>query len=570
MSREKQNMATMTVELLRVNPSRMVLMLACLIFAGLAEGFGFMTLLPVLELATNQELNSDNAISRFVVSVHDSLGLVPNLGVLLVIVVLSIVLKALLTLLAVRNIGYAAADFTAETRLALIRNLMSARWSYFIGQRAGRLSNAIGTEAGQAAAVYNALANLLSTGIQALIFSLLAFVTSWQVTVMGLLAGGVIIILLRKYVSIARLAGKSQVNLMNALLAQFTDGIQLMKPLKSMGLEDHLGPILEHETKGIKAAQRQMMFSSAALHSFQEPLLTMFLAIGVYVAFQYESFSFVNLVFMAVLFQRIVARTGGVQVQYQKMASYESAYWSIRNAIIEASRQEETIAHEGLSPKIEKGIRLENIYFSYDEAHVLKGITINVPANAFTTIVGTSGAGKTTLVDLIIGLIHPTEGRVIIDDLELREVNMKEWRSILGYVPQELLLLHDTIASNISLGDSSITDENIEDALRAAGALDFVKALPDGLDTIMGERGVRFSGGQRQRIAIARALVRKPKLLILDEPTTALDPATEQGICRTLATLSKETTVLAISHQQALVEVADYVYKLSSGRLVDV
>ena len=559
----------MMVELLMVNPARMALMLVCLIFAGLAEGFGFMTLLPVLELATNQNLNPDNAISQFVVSVHDALGLTPNLGVLLVIVVLSIVLKSMLTLVAVRNIGYAAADFTAEARLALIRNLMSARWSYFVGQRAGRLSNAIGTEAGQAAAVYNAMANLLSTGIQALIFSLLAFVSSWQVTVLGLLAGGVIIVLLRKFVSIAREAGQSQVSLMNALLARFADGIQLMKPLKAMGLEDQLGPILEHETKGIKSAQRQMMFSSAALHSFQEPLLTLFLAIGVYSAIQYESFLFANLVFMAVLFQRIVSRTGGLQVQYQKMAGYESAYWSIRGAIKEASLQCETHTNEGVSPKLEKGIRLENVRFAYDEAHVLKGVTINVPANAFTTIVGTSGAGKTTLVDLVIGLIEPTEGCVSIDGIDQSDVDMKEWRHSIGYVPQEQVLLHDTIAGNISLDDSTITRQDIEDALQMAGAWEFVQAMPDGLETIVGERGVRFSGGQRQRIAIARALVRKPKLLILDEPTTALDSITEQEICKTLATLSVNTTILAISHQQALVEVADFVYKLKQGQLVD-
>jgi len=342
-----------------------------------------------------------------------------------------------------------------------------------------------------------------------------------------------------------------------------------MKPRKAMGLDDRLAPLFENEARCIKTAQRLIMFSSAALHSFQEPLLMLFLAIVVYVALEDGSFSFATLAFMAVLFQRIVARTGGLQVQYHKMAGFESAYWSIRNAINEAASEHEVIVSEGKNPSLKKGIRFENVNFAYDETHVLKGISLNVPAKAFTAIVGTSGAGKTTLVDLVIGLIEPLDGIITIDDVPLRGINRKAWRRGIGYVPQELVLLHDTIAGNIALGDPSITREDIENALRAAGALDFVNKLPEGLDTTAGERGVRLSGGQRQRIAIARALVSKPLLLLLDEPTTALDPDTAQEICATLCKLSGQTTILAISHQNALVEVADQVYRIEQGRLAE-
>ena len=144
---------------------------------------------------------------------------------------------------------------------------------------------------------------------------------------------------------------------------------------------------------------------------------------------------------------------------------------------------------------------------------------------------------------------------------------MRRWRRQIGYVPQELLLFHDTLLANVTLGDDRITVSEVEQALRAAGAWSFVKTLPEGLDTIVGERGIRFSGGQRQRISIARALVRRPRLLILDEATASLDPTTEKELCKTLAGLRGQVTMLAATHQAALTEVADAVYRIQHGRL---
>ena len=155
----------------------------------------------------------------------------------------------------------------------------------------------------------------------------------------------------------------------------------------------------------------------------------------------------------------------------------------------------------------------------------------------------------------------------VADGVPLRVLDRQAWRHIVGYVPQESVLLHDTIAANVSFGDPAVSRTDTEAALRAAGAFDFVMAMPEGIDTVVGERGARLSGGQRQRIAIARALAHKPSLLILDEPTTALDPETERGMCRTIRDLSRNITVLAISHQSAIVEAADIVYRLNVGRI---
>jgi ATP-binding cassette subfamily C protein len=177
-------------------------------------------------------------------------------------------------------------------------------------------------------------------------------------------------------------------------------------------------------------------------------------------------------------------------------------------------------------------------------------------------VIGPSGAGKTTLVDLVSGLLRPQQGDVLIDDVPMAQMDVRFWRRQIGYVPQDTVLLHDSILANVTLGDPALGETEAEKALFAAGAWDFVAAMPDGLHTIVGERGSKLSGGQRQRIAIARALAHQPALLILDEATSALDPDSENAICRTLKNLRGKITILAISHQPALVTVADRIYSI--------
>ena len=182
-----------------------------------------------------------------------------------------------------------------------------------------------------------------------------------------------------------------------------------------------------------------------------------------------------------------------------------------------------------------------------------------------------TGAGKTTIVDLITGLLRPHAGEVWIDGVALSELDLRRWREMLGYVPQETLLLHDTVEANVSLGDPKIEADRVEAALRDAGAWDFVSQMPEGVHSSVGERGALLSGGQRQRIAIARALLHRPKLLILDEATTALDPESEAAVWETVKGLREKTTVVAISHQPALAGVASRIYRVEGGtaKLVD-
>ena len=274
-----------------------------------------------------------------------------------------------------------------------------------------------------------------------------------------------------------------------------------------------------------------------------------------------------GLLVLALLFARTLQKAGQVQTYYQTVAANQSAFAFVRSTIAAAERAREPDLG-GTTPRLASAVSLRDVTYSYGRGNVLEDVSMTLPAGSFIAVVGSSGAGKTTVADLIIGLLRPQRGEVWIDDLPMSSIDMKAWRSVIGYVPQETFLYHDTVMANVALGEPDMSRAKVETALRRAEAWEFVSALPDGMDTVVGERGARLSGGQRQRIAIARALVRDPALLILDEGTTALDPDTEAGIVATVRRLAGKVTVLSISHQPAMREAADIVYRLDKGRAV--
>jgi len=312
---------------------------------------------------------------------------------------------------------------------------------------------------------------------------------------------------------------------------------------------------------------RKQVFSKEALKALQEPLIIVCLAIGLYIALIYVNLTFATVTVLVFLLARLMKHLGKMQQQYQKMTIAESAYWSFQEKIREATQEREPLMGTQ-KPALRKAINLRNISFGYGDVAVLKNVSLAFPKGSFTTLVGPSGAGKTSVADLILGLLRPQKGEIWIDELSLADVDLRSWRHMIGYVPQETLLLHDSILVNVTLGDPELSEDDVRSALRAAGVWDFVKGMPQGMDSTVGERGSKLSGGQRQRIAIARALVHKPRLLILDEATSALDPDSEMAIGRTLQALRGELTIIAISHQPLLVKSADRAYRLKDSQAI--
>jgi ATP-binding cassette, subfamily C, bacterial len=551
-------------------PRRSVLIVGLLFLSGLAEGVGIASLLPLMELAIGDPAAQPSGVSVFAAAVLARVGLEPSLGVLLLALVMAMVGKGAFMWLSVRQQGYAVASIATDMRLMLIRAFLKARWAYFISQRAGHMSNAIGTEAHRASMAYASACGLLASVVQVIVYATIAFLVSPTVAIAALVAGGLLVLLLSGLVQVARDAGRRQTLLIKSLSARLIDAMHGIKPIKAMARESHLQPLLEAETRELNEAQRRQVLASGVLSSFKEPLLIVVVALGLFVIMTRGAISFESLLILVFLFHRLVGRVQSLQTSYQSLASSESAFWSLLDAVKDAEGHAERSAGRMTPPALTDGIELADVHFSYGDTQVLRGATLSIPAGKFTAITGPSGAGKTTIADLLLGLYSPGRGSILIDGIPLGEIDVAAWRGTIGYVPQEMLLFHDSIRRNVTLGDEGISEEDVEEALKAAGAWGFVRLLDDGIGTMVGERGARLSGGQRQRIAIARALVGKPRLLILDEVTTALDPKTEAAICATLVDLASNVTIVSISHQPAMRRVADVVYRVEHGEVTEV
>jgi ATP-binding cassette subfamily C protein len=453
-------------------------------------------------------------------------------------------------------------------RLDLLRALLVTRWEYYLNQPIGGLTNAMATEAHRASAAYHQGIIMIAEFFQAVVYTCIALLVSWRTTLAALATGFVILYLLKYFVEKARRAGMRQTDLLKSLLTLMTDTLQSIKPLKAMaraGLADFL---LAKKTNRLNKALRKQVFSKEVRRSLQEPLLIIFLAIGIYVILVHWRLPLVTVMVLVFLLARLIRQLNKVQERYQEMMVHESAYWSLQDMIHEIERMQEPAMGSRL-PSLKHAIRLDNVGFAYDDQWVLKNASLTIPAGMITAIAGPSGSGKTTVVDLVIGLLRPQEGEIWIDDTPFAQANLISWRHMIGYIPQETLLLHDTVLNNVTLGDSELSEDDAITALRAAGSWEFVKSLPKGIKSMVGERGGKLSGGQRQRIAIARAIVHRPKLLILDEATSALDPQTEEAICNTLRQLRGDLTIVTISHQPALAKIADRAYRIQDGKIVE-
>jgi ATP-binding cassette subfamily C protein len=549
----------------RLYPWQTALVFACLLLSGALEGLGWSTVLPMANVIAEGSVEHTEGFSRSAAEWLQAAGVPAQPLPMALTLLAAFWLKAGVLVTAKRRVGNMVAKVATDLRLRLLRALMTARWSYFTQQPMGGALNAISLEANRGSEAYYSLAYIVAFGVQAAVTVAVAFAISWQVTAVLVVGGALSLSVLHVFVRISQRAGRKQTRLYRSLLQQLTDVLQSVKLLKATGREPLVGPLLENDTQRLYKAQRKHVLSREVLRSLQEPVLVSFAVLLLFASLHVMHTGPQEALVLILLFARTLSALHKGQRKLQDMVVGESALWSMVSRIERAEAEEEHPGG-GQAPHLERGVELSHVQLEYDEKRVLDDLSIAMPAGVVTAIIGPSGAGKTTIVDLVAGLVKPGAGSVSIDGIPLQEIDLASWRRMIGYVPQEMLMLHDSVRRNVTLGDPELSDADVERALRDAEAWETVRQLPGGLDASVGERGSLLSGGQRQRIAIARALVRRPRLLILDEATAALDRETEDAIWSTVAQLRGKTTVVAISHQPALVDVADRVYRIEAGK----
>lgn len=550
------------------NRLRTVTMILLLAVAGLAEGFGVAAVLPILDQVISPDA-APSTLGLIIISGFQKVGLEATIGHLLVALVILFALKGILTIQAMIQVGTVVAKVTMELRLRLLRAVSEAEWRQILAYPKGFITNAISRDSLVAAAAYREFCQVVAEGAQVAVYLVLSFLVSWQTAALALVLGLSIMAVLHHRLQRIGRAGQDQTRILRSILARLTDALPSLKALKAMGREQYLSPLLEQETRAFFRAQKKVIVQVNIMDRGREPVIVAALAFGLWMVLTLTPLSSASILVLALLFYRTVTSITNVQGRWATVIVGESAFASIMEHILAAENQREVWSTDGSgeTPTFREEIRLEGLSFAYGDHEVLNGVDASLRAGRFVVLTGPSGSGKTTLTDLITGLLQPGQGRILVDGRDLANVNMLKWRRTIGYVPQEPMLFSDTVGRNVKLGNDEIPDEAVIKALREAEAWDFVERLPGQLDHRIGEEGTILSGGQRQRLAIARALVSAPNLLILDEPTTALDANAEKGICDTISKLRGKRTILAISHQPAIRELADEVWEIQDTSL---
>jgi ATP-binding cassette, subfamily C, bacterial len=547
--------------------TRPFVVLFCLVLAGFAEGIGVTALLPAVNAISGGEASNSSPVNATIHGAVRAFGVEPTLGNLILIVIGFMVLKTILSFGTLSYAGISVARVSTGLRRRLILRLLEARWSFHVQQQLGRIASAMSGDAQRAGDAYYTAAQFIAYLIQVLVYIAVALFLNWRLAILGMMTGFGIVLSLGWLVKISRRASYKQIDRINELTAYVTDVMKNIKPLKTMGryqpLVDRMGLIL----KRLRRALITREVSRQALTQSNDLLVIIVMGVITYIAVTYWQVPLPVLIVMGIVFMQVITSLGKLQKLLQQSTQMEAAYVRMQEFIALAAAARES--HKGTrAPSLDTACRFENVNFSHAMIPVIKDANFIVPSGSITVLQGSSGAGKTTLIDLLTGLYQPDSGLILLDDVPLPEIDMTLWRKSIGYVPQELDLLHGPIRDNIALGDPAIGDEHVLAALNQAGAKEFIASLPDGLDTDVGAMGAKLSGGQRQRISLARALAVDPKLLILDEVTSALDPETELAICENIAKLAGRYTIIAITHRTAWTKIATNLYKVDDGRVI--
>ncbi len=537
--------------------------------AGLTEGIGLVTLLPIVNLAISADEATSSPMNQFILEGLERVGLEPRLGPLLVIFAVAMCVRSALQTLAMQYVGWAAAEVSTQLRREIIDSVLRVRWRYLVGHPMGRTANALSMDATRASKCYVQVAVFVAQVVRTAIYVGIAFVVSFSFALGAFVTGIAVAGSLHFLVRIARKAGWRQTARTQQLINSLSDTLNNIKPIKAMAREAPFGALMERRTVQLRKSLRVQVVTTESLKNAQDALVAILLSAGFYVAVEAFAVPVAEVLVAGYVVARLISSMGKLQTSYQKAAILEAAFIACRTLITAAEAEEEPNPGTA-TPTFERGLTLERVSFAHGEKQILDEVDLEVPAGSLTVLTGPSGSGKTTITDLIIGLFRLESGSILVDGRPLQDIDLRKWRRMLAYVPQEHTLLHDTVLTNVTLGDTEVSVEEVQEALRLAGAWDFVSSLPEGLDTVVGEKGAKLSGGQRQRIGLARALVVHPKLLILDEVTSALDQPTAVAIAQQIKDLSRGLTVLAVTHRSEFLEVADRIYEVDGGRVREV
>jgi len=496
------------------------------------------------------------------------------LKVITIAIVAVFLLKDLFIYLYSYLMRYVGASVIADLRELLYDHLILLPLGYFTKNSTGNLISRMTNDIGMLQGVLaSSIKDFFVEGFTMIALIGVAIYRKWDLAILAMIVLPFAVLIAVKIGKMVKKASGSVQDRMAELTTTLSETFTGIKMVKAFGMEEFEGKRFNEKNRRYLS----IFLKVTRISEIPSPLMEFIGGLGIaFVVFYGGSqvikgttstgtlFSFITAILML---YAPVRRLGQVNINLQQAIGATERVFQILDMRGEVYRG------DGLKelPQIKEGIEFRNVSFHYGDRkrHILSDINLKVDAGEIVALIGVSGVGKTTLVNLIPRFYDPTEGVILIDGIDIKEVTLKSLREKIGIVSQETILFNDTIRNNIAYGKIGADESLIIEAAKTAYAHEFIIEMPEGYDTVIGEKGVRLSGGEKQRIAIARALLRNPPILILDEATSSLDTASELLVQEALKNLMKDRTTFVIAHRLSTIQKADRIVVIDRGRIVE-
>jgi ABC-type multidrug transport system fused ATPase/permease subunit len=552
---------------------RLYLVLCFILLAGFAEAFGISVLIPIVTFLVGGSLTDINLGPPFsyIPQLFSALNIPLEVGYVLSMALFFMVLSFFCIHLQDRYVAHSRYELLESIRNEASSNLLLSRWEHLDEVSTGELSNKLMVESDRASESIVSLVNMVSLFVQLSVYILLAILLSWKLSVIALLTILLAAVTSKRLINAVGVLGEKSVKANTIYNKQIVDIFKGSKLVKAFGIEELIKNKLSGYNISTIKVLKKILINQSLMRFELQAFISAALVSILYLAVKFLMVDISILLIFLYIVMRITPKFFGFQGQYYSYIAHKPSLNIIDDLIFSSFKNKELINSNYIHfDGIEECIEFDNVTYSYpnSEANALSNVSFKIKPRNFIAIVGPSGAGKSTILDLCIGLMRPTKGNIKVDGKDLYGLNINSYRKKLGFVSQESIFFDGTIKENLFLNQEF--DNNLADkCLEIAQIKDFIKQLPSGLNSQVGEGGSNLSGGQKQRLSIARALIREPSLLILDEATSSLDSRSEALFQQAIESIASEYTLIVIAHRLSTIKKAQKIYVLDEGRLVE-
>jgi len=554
---------------------RLSLFVGASILVGLMDGLGLAMFLPLLEfIAEGKTAATGDSMGNlaFILDGIEGMGLELTLTVVLLSMLSFFVLKGLATF----GVGYLNVIyqqyFIRKIRVENIHALTNYSYHAFVTADAGNIQNTLSGEVGRVVQGFNRFANLLRQSVLLLTYATLAFLANPEFAIFVVIGGGLshflFTVLYKRTKALSKKLVRSNSDFQGLLIQE----VAFFKYLKATGSIRTYAQNLIQKVYEIEDRVRKMGVLNAIMAGVREPLMIGIVVLVILAQVKLMGGQLSTVLLSLLFFYRGLTALMGVQTSYNQFLSFSGSIDNMR-AFVDELQQNREKEGNYVQQQVSGRMQIQNVSFSYlPEAPILQNINLDIRPKETLALVGESGAGKSTLMNLMSGLLRPVEGQIVVDGTSLAEWNLTALQSRIGYITQEPVIFDDTVFHNVTFWSdrSAATEDQVWAALERASIADFVRDLPEGLDTRLGQNGISLSGGQKQRISIARELYKDVDFLFMDEATSALDSETESAIQQQIDRLQGKYTIVIIAHRLSTIRNADRVVVLKDGHIEQV